>query len=96
MTPRWRSAVTVVGTAFAVETGFVEVVFAVELDPVGGVVEPSPAQPYMQKELAFDWLEKAFADHSYDLLFLKLDEKMDSIRSDPRFADLLRRMNLQP
>jgi TolB-like protein/DNA-binding winged helix-turn-helix (wHTH) protein/Tfp pilus assembly protein PilF len=47
-----------------------------------------------EKKLAFDWLEKALADHSYDLLFLKLDEKMDTMRSDPRFADLLRRIDL--
>jgi len=49
-----------------------------------------------ENEVAFDWLQKAFADHSYWLLFLKIDERMATMRSDPRFADLLRRMNLQP
>jgi hypothetical protein len=48
-----------------------------------------------EKELAFDWLQKAFADHSYDLLFLKLDEKLDTLHSDPRFTDLLPHMNLR-
>ncbi len=49
-----------------------------------------------ERDDAFDWLKKAFADHSYWLLFLKIDERMETLRSDPRFADLLRRMNLQP
>jgi tetratricopeptide (TPR) repeat protein len=49
-----------------------------------------------EKDAAFDWLQKAFADHSYWLLFLKIDERMGTLRSDPRFTDLLRRLNLQP
>jgi serine/threonine-protein kinase len=42
---------------------------------------------------AFRWLEKAYKEHSYRLAWLKVDPKLDSLRADPRFADLMRRMN---
>ena len=45
------------------------------------------------KDSAFTWLEKAYAEHSF-LYFLKSDPNFDPLRSDPRFQDLLRRMNL--
>jgi serine/threonine protein kinase/tetratricopeptide (TPR) repeat protein len=50
------------------------------------------------KDKAFDWLEKGYEDRSVGsgLFTLKVDPIFDSLRSDPRFADLLRRMNLQP
>jgi adenylate cyclase len=47
-----------------------------------------------EKEQAFQWLEKAYEQHSYLLVWLKVDPKMDSLRADPRFTDLLRRLNL--
>jgi len=43
---------------------------------------------------ALEWLERAFATHSPNMAFLGADPRWDSIRSDPRFKDLLRRMNL--
>src|SRR5262249_44657510 len=47
-----------------------------------------------QKDQTFEWLEKAYAErHSY-LIFLKVEPIWDSLRSDPRFTDLLRRMRL--
>jgi TolB-like protein/Tfp pilus assembly protein PilF len=47
-----------------------------------------------QKDKAFEWLEKGFDDRSiYDIDAYPM---FDPLRSDPRFADLLRRMNLQP
>lgn len=46
------------------------------------------------KDKAFFWLEKAFADKSDLLRILKTAQTFDSLRSDPRYADLLRRMNL--
>jgi TolB-like protein/Tfp pilus assembly protein PilF/predicted Ser/Thr protein kinase len=46
------------------------------------------------KDKAFEWLEKGFEERS--LMFTKVDPMFDPLRSDPRFADLLRRMNLQP
>ena len=44
------------------------------------------------KENAFRWLEKAYDDRS--IPFVKVEPEFDSIRSDPRFADVLRRMGL--
>jgi len=47
-----------------------------------------------EKDQAFEWLNKTFDDFPNTLLYLKVDRRFDSLRSDPRFADLLRRMNL--
>ena len=47
-----------------------------------------------EKDKAFEYLEKAYQERSSDLpYFLKADLRIDSLRSDPRFQDLLRRMN---
>jgi tetratricopeptide (TPR) repeat protein len=47
-----------------------------------------------RKDEAFDWLEKAFQDRYYMMAFLKVDPRWDMLRSDPRFAGLLRRTGL--
>ena len=47
-----------------------------------------------EKDQAFEWLEKAYAERSDGLLRLKEDLGFDNIRSDPRYADLLRRIGL--
>jgi eukaryotic-like serine/threonine-protein kinase len=47
-------------------------------------------------EQAFKWLQKAYEDGPGWLIYLNVDPRYDSLRSDPRLADLLRRMNLQP
>jgi eukaryotic-like serine/threonine-protein kinase len=47
-----------------------------------------------EKDQAFEWLEKAYADKSDGLLRLKEELGFDNIRSDPRYADLLRRIGL--
>ena len=43
-------------------------------------------------ELAFAWLEKAYDERNPDLIELKAEPVFDSIRSDPRFSDLLHRV----
>jgi TolB-like protein len=45
-------------------------------------------------EQAFKWLEKAYAEHSDGLIRLKEELAFDNLRSDPRYADLLRRIGL--
>jgi tetratricopeptide (TPR) repeat protein len=51
-----------------------------------------------EKDKAFEWLEKAYEERSIALggEDIRVDPIYDPLRSDPRFADLLRRMNLQP
>jgi TolB-like protein/DNA-binding winged helix-turn-helix (wHTH) protein/Tfp pilus assembly protein PilF len=44
------------------------------------------------KDQAFHWLEKAFDDRANWLVWLRFDPRWDSIRSDPRYADLVRRI----
>ena len=46
------------------------------------------------KDQAFKWLNKAYDDRSAWLTGLKLEPMLDSLRSDPRFEDLLLRVGL--
>ena len=46
------------------------------------------------KERAFYWLEKAYRQRDYDVLAIKIDPALDSLHSDPRFGDLVRRLGL--
>lgn len=48
------------------------------------------------KDEAFAWLEKDFEARSGFLDFVIVDVGFDPLRSDPRYADLLRRMGLKP
>jgi serine/threonine protein kinase/tetratricopeptide (TPR) repeat protein len=49
-----------------------------------------------EKDKAIEWLERAYKDRSPNICLLKVDQWFDSLRSDPRFQDLLRRMNFPP
>ena len=48
------------------------------------------------KDQAFKWFERAFQEKSGQITQLKAETLPDSMRSDPRFKDLLRRMNIPP
>jgi Flp pilus assembly protein TadD len=47
-----------------------------------------------EKDRAFDWLEKSYAERSSWMALLKVDPAVDGLRSDPRFHDLVRRVGL--
>jgi hypothetical protein len=47
-----------------------------------------------EKDKAFEWLEKAFEEHAPGFLDLDLDPDYDNLRTDNRFHDLIRRINL--
>jgi tetratricopeptide (TPR) repeat protein len=46
------------------------------------------------KDQAFAWLEKAYADRSNFLAVLRLEPMLDLLKSDPRWNDLLKRVGL--
>jgi len=45
-------------------------------------------------ERAFDWLEKAYSERDGTLVWLKVHPRLDGLRGEPRFRDLLARMRL--
>jgi TolB-like protein/DNA-binding winged helix-turn-helix (wHTH) protein len=46
------------------------------------------------KEQAFSWLNTAYLEHDWLLISLKTNFRLDSLRSDPRFAELVRKVGL--
>ncbi len=48
------------------------------------------------KAQALEWLGKAYEDHSQWFVWIKVDPRFDTLRGEPRFQDLLRRMGLEP
>lgn len=48
------------------------------------------------KDQAFNWLERAYEERSFWLMYLKVAPNLDSLRTDPRFSDLLLRVKLAP
>jgi len=65
---------------------------------IGQYVYPElPAYLYAvsgEKDRAFAWLERAYQQKTHGMPFLKADPTWDDIRSDPRFADLERRVGI--
>jgi len=46
------------------------------------------------KEQAFHWLNTAYQEHDSGLTHLRTTPSFDLIRSDPRFAELVRKVGL--
>lgn len=47
-----------------------------------------------EKDQAFQWLNTTYQEHDEHLMWLKTDFVLDPIRSDPRFAELVRKVGL--
>ncbi len=57
------------------------------------------AEIYMsmgEKEMAFGWLDKALEQRNGWLVHIKENPRYDGLRSDPRYADVVRRIGLPP
>ena len=46
-----------------------------------------------EDDQAFEWLERAYVERDFWLLYIKALPGLEKLRGDPRFQDLLRRMN---
>lgn len=49
-----------------------------------------------EKDRALTWLVKAYEERYFMMMYLKVAPNLDPLRSDPRFADLLRRVGHTP
>jgi serine/threonine protein kinase/TolB-like protein/tetratricopeptide (TPR) repeat protein len=47
-----------------------------------------------EKDHAFEWLSTAYHEHDTGLIGLRTDFQIDSLRSDPRYAELVRKIGL--
>jgi len=47
-----------------------------------------------EKDQAFAWLEKGYEEHAFQMQWLHVEPRWDSLRSDPRFASLTARVGL--
>ncbi|MCH9027574.1 MAG: tetratricopeptide repeat protein [Proteobacteria bacterium] len=72
------------------------------LDELHGLDENQYVLPYGfaiiytalgENEIAIEWLEKAFDERNLWMPFLNVEPRFDSLRREPEFQDLLRRMN---
>ena len=46
-----------------------------------------------EKNQALAWLEKTYEERNYRLLFIKVDARLDALRTEPRFLELVRRID---
>ena len=63
--------------------GYVEPMIIVDIYAVMG-----------EKDQAFAWLERAYKDRNPYLVALKSSPRLEILRSDPRYYDLVRRVGL--
>ena len=47
-----------------------------------------------ENDKALEWLEKAFNERDSTMAFIKVDQRLDNIRSDPRLAKLIERVGV--
>jgi len=47
-----------------------------------------------RKDEAFEWLEKAYQERSIWLVSMKTDPQFDTLRSDPRFTEMMKKIGL--
>ena len=66
-----------------------------KLDPMALIYSAESCSVLGEKDKAFQFLEAAYQERASLLIFLGVRPTFGNLRSDPRFADLLRRMGLR-
>jgi uncharacterized protein HemY len=68
-----------------------------KIDPeVGEFDEPQVFARLGDKQKALEWIERSYEERSSLGTFLNVDPAFDSLRSDQRFGEIVRRMGLTP
>ena len=49
-----------------------------------------------ERDKAFNWLERAYAQHDGTLVQIRFDPLLAKLRADPRFSAMLTKMGLPP
>jgi hypothetical protein len=49
-----------------------------------------------EKEAALQYLQRAYDEHDWAMVVLAVEPRLDPLRSDPRFQELVRKVGLQP
>ena len=49
-----------------------------------------------EKDETFKWLQKAYRERCWYMVMLNVDPRLDELRADPRFQDLVHRVGLAP
>lgn len=47
-----------------------------------------------EPDKAFEWLDRAYRQRDVSMMFMKIDPLLNSLRHDPRYTDLLKKMHL--
>lgn len=101
LSPDNTRAIATLGHAYAVAGKLAEALQV--LEDLQGLAKQKYVSPYFvaliytglgDRDQAFVWLEKAYEERHPYLTLINVEPVFDSIRSDPRFANLLRRIGL--
>ena len=49
-----------------------------------------------EKDKAFEWLDRSYEQHDGGLTLIKTDLLIESLRTDPRFAAMVKKLGLPP
>ncbi len=72
----------------------IDTITELSVGPIPSQVDIAAIHTFLgETDTAFEWLERAYRGRACRLIFIKRDPRFDSLRSDPRFQGLLRRMN---
>ena len=71
-----------------------ELLRAIRREPVAAVYVAGAYASIGDRDQAFAWLERAYAEHPSELISLKVEPGWDPLRGDPRFQRLLERVGL--